>query len=345
MSRGQTAVTVAGAGVFGLAAAWACARRGARVRVVERRGIGAGASGGLVGALAPHVPERWDALKAFQFESLVMAEGWWRSVAAAGGADPGYARGGRVQPLADATAVARAGERAVAARAHWGSAWSWRVRDAAGLPGLAVASASGHVVHDTLSARISPRGAVMALAAALRAQGAEIMEGTAPPADLPGPTIWATGWEGLAEARLGGGVKGQALLLAHDTGPAPLVMAPGLFVVPHADGTVAVGSTSEEDWDSPDATDAQLDAVHARAVALCPALCRAPVIERWAGVRPRAADGRPVIGPWPGRPGHFLANGGFRIGLALAPLAAERLADLVLEGRDALPAAFRPRPG
>ncbi|MFP4328302.1 MAG: FAD-dependent oxidoreductase, partial [Paracoccaceae bacterium] len=63
-------VTVRGAGIFGLAVAWACLRRGARVTVVDPHGPGAGVSGGLVGALAPHVPENWNDKKAFQLDSL-----------------------------------------------------------------------------------------------------------------------------------------------------------------------------------------------------------------------------------------------------------------------------------
>ena len=44
-------ITIRGAGIFGLAIAWACARRGATVRVVDPHGPMAGASGGLLGAL------------------------------------------------------------------------------------------------------------------------------------------------------------------------------------------------------------------------------------------------------------------------------------------------------
>lgn len=51
-------VLVVGAGIFGLSCAWACIERGLSVVVAERAAPGAGASGGPVGALAPHLPER-----------------------------------------------------------------------------------------------------------------------------------------------------------------------------------------------------------------------------------------------------------------------------------------------
>ncbi|MBF9058875.1 FAD-dependent oxidoreductase, partial [Rhodobacterales bacterium HKCCSP123] len=110
-------IRVFGAGIFGLSIAWACARRGASVEVIDPNGIGAGSSGGLVGALAPHVPENWNIKKQVQFESLDGAEAFWSEVAEAGGEDPGYARSGRLQPLADdaALALARAREGSAAA--------------------------------------------------------------------------------------------------------------------------------------------------------------------------------------------------------------------------------------
>ena len=98
-------VTVRGAGIFGLSLSWACVQRGARVRVIDPGGPGAGSSGGIVGALAPHVPENWNAKKAFQLESLLAAESFWRGVESASGLSAGYARTGRLQPLADADAL------------------------------------------------------------------------------------------------------------------------------------------------------------------------------------------------------------------------------------------------
>ncbi|QHA11373.1 FAD-dependent oxidoreductase [Cereibacter sphaeroides] len=105
-------LTIRGGGIFGLAVAWAAVRRGAKVRLIESARIGAGSSGGVVGALSPHVPEQWNEKKAFQFESLAMGEAWWAAVADASGLPTGYDRLGRFQPLADARAVDHARARA-----------------------------------------------------------------------------------------------------------------------------------------------------------------------------------------------------------------------------------------
>jgi glycine/D-amino acid oxidase-like deaminating enzyme len=337
-------VTVRGGGVFGLACAWECARRGARVRLIETAGqLGAGCSGGLVGALAPHVPEQWSALKQFQFESLIAADDFWAAVAAAGGEDAGYARVGRLQPLADAEAVARAEERSAGAALHWAGRAQWRVARCDEFGAFAPQSPTGLLVHDTLSGRANPRQVVAALAAALRARGGEIVLGEA--AD-EGAVIWATGVAGIAQLSqafgksMGGGVKGQAALLAHDAGAVPLIYA-DMLIVPHANGTVAVGSTSERSYANGVETDTQLETLIAKARAICPPLADAPVLARWAGLRPRGAGRGPMLGHWPARAGHFVANGGYRVGFGIAPKVAQVVADLVLDGRDTISDGMR----
>lgn len=334
-------ITVMGGGIFGLALAWELARRGAQPRLIERRRIGAGASGGLVGALAPHAPENWTETKAFQLDALLMAGAFWAEVARMGGSDPGYARTGRLQPVAEA-GLERARARGAQAAELWRGQAQWRLRPVTEISGLVPVTPTGLVIEDTLSARLHPRRALAALAAAARAAGATIIEdaGARPaPGDI---VIHATGHEGLTAEGVGGGVKGQALALRLAAPETAQLYADGLHIVPHVDGTVAIGSTSERDFDAPDTTDAQLDAVHARAVAACPALGGAPVIERWAGVRPRARSRTPVLGPLPDRARAYIFNGGFKIGFALAPRLAQIMADLVLDGHDAIPAAFQP---
>lgn len=332
-------VTIRGAGIFGLSIAWACARRGAKVRVIDPHGIGAGSSGGIVGALSPHVPENWNDKKAFQLESLLMAEEWWTVAAQAGGGDPGYCRSGRLQPIADAAALERAQARSVGAEALWDGRARWSIVPHADAGAWSPPSDSGYLIHDTLSARINPRAALDCLARAIRARSGEIV-GAGSDA---GAVVWATGYHDLARMGVAGaGVKGQAALFQLDQRDAPQLFVDGLHIVPHHDGTVAIGSTSERDWSDPATTDAQLDALIDKARQLIPALADAPVIERWAGVRPRSRSRAPVIGPHPLEHRGYIANGGFKIGFGMAPLIADIMADLILDGRDRIPADFRP---
>ncbi|MEJ6396906.1 NAD(P)/FAD-dependent oxidoreductase [Yoonia sp. 208BN28-4] len=335
-------VTVMGAGVFGLSVAYACALRGAQVRVIDPAGVGAGASGGIVGALAPHVPEQWNAKKAFQFESLIVAQAFWDGVQERSGLATGYRRSGRLQPLVDDAAVTLAQARAAGATELWQDKAVWEIIPATGA-GWEPPSASGLMVRDTLSALVHPRQAVRALASAVQALGGEIVTDGAP----DGRVVWATGWQGLEQMTaqhhrlVGNGVKGQALLLAYDAAGQPQLFADALHIVPHDDGTVAIGSTSEREFDDPSGTDAQLDAVHARALAAFPVLEGAKVLERWAGVRPRSRSRAPMLGHHPFEGGAFVANGGFKIGFGMAPLMGEVMADLVLEGVDRVPDDFR----
>ena len=335
-------VTVRGGGIFGLACAWAMARRGAKLRLIEVAHIGAGSSGGLVGALSPHMPEQWNPKKQFQLDSLLMAESFWAEVAAVSGLPTGYGRVGRLQPLPDAVAVDRARARGLSAQVLWQGQALWQVVPATGAAWEPF-SPTGLLIHDTLSARLHPRLAAAALVAALRAKGAEVVIGAAPD---EGRVLHATGAAGLAALSadlgrpVGGGLKGQALALRFDAAGAPQLYVDGLHIIPHADGTVAIGSTSERDVTDL-ATDHQLDALHHRAVAALPCLAGAPVIDRWAGLRPRAKSRAPMLGAWPGRAGQFIANGGFKIGFGMAPKVAEVMADLILEGRDQIPPGFR----
>ena len=346
MRRGELAtamVTVRGAGLFGLVTAWELVRLGASVQVVDPRGAGAGASGGIVGALAPHVPENWNAKKAFQLDSLLASEAFWGGVEAASGLSTGYGRLGRLQPLADAHAVGLAQGRAEGARALWAGQAVWEVIPAKMAGPLAPLTQTGLLIRDTLTARIHPRQAIASLAKALEAYGVPI-RGEAPD---QGAVVWATGHEGLAALSrhfgktVGAGVKGQAVLVQADHAGAPQVFADGLHIVPHADGTVAIGSTSEREFTDGAATVCATDALHARAARVVPSLVGAPVLERWAGIRPRARTRAPMLGPWPGRAGHFVANGGFKIGFGIAPAVAQMMADLVLGGRDGIPSDFR----
>lgn len=344
MSTGEISsdVTILGGGIFGLSVAWACLKRGASVRVVEKRQIGAGSSGGIVGALAPHTPENWNEKKAFQLDSLLMAEDWWAGVTDASGRDPGYGRTGRVQPVLDARGLELARARREGAKALWQGKAVWTVEPAGGA--WCPETPTGQVIRDTLSARLHPRQAVLALAEAIRQRGGRVEEGVE--ANAQGCVVEATGYEGLLamaerlQQPVGNGVKGQAALLRHDARNAAQLFIDGVHVVPHADGTVAVGSTSQRTWSAAETCDGLLEDVVAKARAAVPELRDADVLERWAGVRPRAKSRAPMLGRDPQRAGWFIANGGFKIGFGMAPKVGEVMADLILEGRDGIPESF-----
>ena len=227
-----------GAGVFGLSVAWALTQRGARVQVIDPYGVGAGSSGGLVGALAPHVPENWNDKKAFQLDSLLMAADWWADVARAGGSDPGYARTGRLQPVADEHAIALARDRALGAEALWRGAAQWRLipQDEAGA--WAPPSPSGWLIHDTLTARMHPRQAGRALAAALRGLGGDmalILTGAAT-SDLHDTAPEAVRAAGGGVARFGMPVDPGNLLFHGTLGARPVIGLPGCARSPALNG-------------------------------------------------------------------------------------------------------------
>ncbi|WP_298841848.1 FAD-binding oxidoreductase [uncultured Roseobacter sp.] len=334
-------ITIRGAGILGLSIAWICTERGAKVQIIDPGGPAAGSSGGVVGALAPHVPENWNAKKAFQLDSLLSAETFWADVRNVSGAEPGYLRSGRLQPIADARALALAESRCASARELWGDHADWSVEPVPDT-GWAPPSPAGFLIRDTLSALVHPRLGCAALVAALQTRGVSIST----QGEDRGQVVWAAGLQGLEMLNaqnhrpVGNGVKGQAAVLGYDASGQPQLFADGLHIIPHLNGTVAIGSTSERDYSDPVSTDSQLDDLIEKARRLVPVLANAPVLERWAGVRPRARSRAPMLGPWPDRPGHFIANGGFKIGFGMAPRIAVVMADLILENRNTIPEGF-----
>ena len=351
-------VLVIGAGIFGLSVAWSCARAGLSVRVLEARHPGAGASGGIVGALTPHGPSRWRPMMAFQFQALLSLSDRIAEIEAATGLECGYARTGRLTPLPTEKARAGAERDLVAAPEVWGANASFEILDALPDPQRRLISdnlTAFGVVRDTVSARVDPMAYVTALSAAL--DGA--IEEQSPVNDLAhhtagdtaghivvaaGPETWGL-VAPLAPALAGGqGVKGQAAMLAADLGDCPVIYADGLYIIPHGKGRVAVGSTSEKTYADPRDTDGQLDALLLRAADTVPALTGAAVTRRWAGVRPKPPGREPVVGPLPGQPRVWIAGGGYKISFGIAHAVGDAVA-AGIAGTDApipLPASFAP---
>ena len=88
----MTDLLIVGGGIMGLWAAVMAERAGIDAVLVERQAIGAGASGGVLGALMPYMPDRWDIKKQYQFEALVALEREIESLEAQTGLSTGYRR-------------------------------------------------------------------------------------------------------------------------------------------------------------------------------------------------------------------------------------------------------------
>ncbi len=345
-----------GGGIMGLWAARKAAVSGLSVILLEAGLPGSAASGGLLGALFPWMPERWDEKKQFQFDALAGLPDEIARLEDETGLAAGYRRSGRLIPLPKPHLRTIALGLQQDALTNWMAAESrfyWNVIDQSPVPGWPDPSfASSGLAHDTLAARVFPRALLKALVTSLtqmanvrlientRLETLDPAAGTAHAGLLQirfGHAVIACGHQafpmlteiaGPVTRPLGQPVKGQAALLQADIDPDwPVIFLDGLYVVPHEGGQVALGSTSENSFDEPFSTDTQLEDLIDRARRMLPVLAQAPVIERWAGLRPKAIGRDPMIGPVPGHPNIIAMAGGFKISFGMA----HRLADCVVD--------------
>jgi glycine oxidase len=362
---GQSAdLLIAGGGIMGLWAAVYAERQGIDTLLIDAGTIGQGASGGLLGALMPHMPDKWNAKKQFQFDALVSLESEIAALEAATGLLAGYRRSGRLIPLPKPHLKTIALRHSADAETNWrqqGRAFHWHVIDVPPVQGwIDAAAGESGFVHDTLAGRVAPRALIAVLRAFLmRAKHVRLLEEAALDSLDTGARIAVIGGRSIGfgdciiaaghgsfpilqrftpdlPQPLGQPVKGQAALLKADIDPAmPTIFRDGLYIVAHEGGHVAVGSTSENSFAEPLSTDALLDPLIAAAREMAPVLRDAPVIERWAGLRPKAIDRDPMVGPHPLHPHLHALTGGFKVSFGLAhrlagavvgPIAGQKLA-------------------
>jgi glycine oxidase len=127
--------------------------------------------------------------------------------------------------------------------------------------------------------------------------------------------------------------RGQIAVFAHH---APLfrhiIQTRRVYLVSRDDGRVLVGSTVESAGYEKSVTLKGLYKFSRGVLELNPELSFLEFRDSWAGLRPRAKDGLPIIGETPVK-SLFLATGHFRNGILLAPLTARYLAELILTGQ------------
>jgi glycine oxidase len=92
------------------------------------------------------------------------------------------------------------------------------------------------------------------------------------------------------------------------------------------------GSTAEHVGFDKRVTDKGIAAIKSMAFEIAPGIAALPMVDSWAGFRPRAKDGLPVLGLCEGIAGLFYATGHYRNGILLAPITGKVIADAIVDG-------------
>jgi glycine oxidase len=372
-TRAAHDLVVIGGGAIGLSIAWRAAARGLSVVVLERNRIGSGTSRVAAGMLAP-IAEVTPGEEPLLELGLAGARLYPSFVAelleASGMASIGYTRCGTLLVARDAD-EAEGLERELTLRVGLGLAVQ-RLRPSEARrrePGLAPALRLALDVPDDHA--IDPRALVPALAAAVRAAGGEIREGSSvttlesDDCGVQGATLtdgsriragsvvvaagaWAADLGGVPQPirDAQSPVKGQIMRLHDPSGPGLLTrvirMGPS-YIVPRGDGRYVLGATVEERGFDTTVTAGAAFALLRDASELVPGISELVVDEFAAGLRPGTADNLPIIGP-AATPGLHWAVGHRRNGILLAPITAELVVSGLL-GNDlgALGDAVSPR--
>lgn len=358
-------VIIIGGGIIGCALAWELAQAGIASRVIERREIAREASWASAGIISPPGPRHGAraelALKSFQLYPSLIAE-----LEEITGQSVGYVRSGELD-LAVPASVDALRETLEWQLAH-GMTVEWLDSDAINDRETALHPVFTNAIYaaDAGSLILSRMAAVLAQAARLR--GASIFEHT-PVSGIVIDRGRATGvrtFDGVVPAgtvaiaagawsrSLGESidfniptvpVKGQMLSIADPPIPLRSVVAGGGgYLVPRADGTIAVGATEEHDagFDTgvtPSGVAWLTDLVGR----VAPSLLEGRLHDTWAGLRPGTEDGEPIIGRVPHLDNVWIATGHFRSGALLAPATAQALAASISSGKpDPLLVPFDP---
>jgi glycine oxidase len=129
-------------------------------------------------------------------------------------------------------------------------------------------------------------------------------------------------------------VRGQLLQLKWN-GPRVrrMTWAERCYLVSWMDGSLLVGATVEDVGFDERNTVAGIQTLLDAVCQVLPEARYAQFVQARAGLRPGSPDGLPVIGSSLALPGVTHATGHYRNGVLLAPLTAELVADLILDGR------------
>ena len=352
-------ILIVGGGIIGCASALELAKAGGTVTLLERVTPGAEASGAAAGLLAP-IDETANtsfaqlALESWRHYPAVVAELRERT-----GIDVEYVTRGTIYPLATAEDVRRAEAKA---RADWArevgvEAWdagdvrrhepavSADVRGAMFVRGdhwvnnqrLVVAYAQAAV---SAGVNLSTGAAVSRIVVEDDHARGVVVDGERYDGDAV--LLAAGAWTSALASSFGGRLRveprrGQMVALTH----VPPVLTHAIhsddaYLIPRASGELLIGATVERVGFQRSVTAMGVASLLTSAMALVPALATLPISRTWYGFRPWAPDSLPIIGPWPGIEGLWVATAHYRNGILLAPITAKLVTEMMTHGRPSL---------
>jgi len=357
----QNDIIVIGGGIIGLSLAWELSRKSARVLLIERSELGqeaAHAAGGMIADLDPVLPADLQELahrsaKLYPtFVSDLEAESQHRI----------DLRNAGVIAFEEHPIAETEGIRAITA-----------AQALALEPKLAIPPDPAYTMRERA---VDPRDLVTALLLAMQRHGVRVVTGEAvqkllvehghaagvltdhttyfAPRVVNCAGAWAAQIAGPKLPTLP--VKGHMVALAF---PEELAMSSAdreekrvlrhvlrsrwCYIIPRSNGRYVVGSTVE-----PAGFDKSLNAYRVKrlqdaAARLIPLFAEAKIAEAWTGLRPGTPDNLPMLGTT-SIAGYYAATGHYRDGILLAPVTAEVMSALILEGKTLLPLErFSPR--
>jgi glycine oxidase len=336
-------LVVAGGGIVGLTSALAAARRGLRVTLVDQPRPGA-ASRASAGILAPSIGDASTAVR----QALLAAREFYP-----GFLDQLLTRTEIIVPLDPDGIIQLASTESEREALFRNAPADAQQLDAHALAALepALADHAGALLHPGEGGvdNVTLMGA-LDVAVARQARIARITDevasfdarGNLPAFLARGGTryagrrllvangAWAGSLPGLPRPLPVRPVRGQLMRL-EGRPVRRVIFGAGGYLVPRGNSLI-IGATSEEAGLDASTTPRGLKDLRAIAARAVPVLAHAPLLEHWAGLRPMAADGLPIIGTDAEVPAICYACGFSRNGILLAPWVAEQLLPVLMGG-------------
>ena len=360
----QTDAVVIGAGVIGCAVAWRLGQAGMRVVVVERGRVGGEASHAAAGMLAPLAEaDREDEFFNLTAASLATYADFARELKASSGVDVEYRDEGTL-----CLALTQNDEEELERRWQWLHEAGLNVRRLNAGSALKLEPLLNQTLRFALKFpgdhQVDNRRLMTALHGAARNAGIEFLTHTEARELLTENVAGRSQVRGVVTAR--GEIHARTVVIAAGSWssllrcdeaqrfeiepargqmaalemPAPaarhVIYSRRGYLVPRLGGYLIAGSTTERAGYDKRVTAGGMASVINNAIEIMPCVADQAVIETWAGLRPRAPDDLPILGPDPRVEGLIYATGHYRNGILLAPITARAIGELVVKGESSV---------